>query len=232
MRDQLRPPPPRAILNELTTAREPARLLAHTRTLLRSAAHSRIVMTIPGVGATDRWMAPMRRYLSRLGHRPQGWGLGRNGTRPDDVYPRVAERVVRIAADTGESIDLVGWSIGGVIAREVARDHPDSVGRVFTLGTPVIDGPRYTRAGHRYGVERLDEISRIIAERETVPITTPITAFYSKRDGIVAWRACIDPFGNNVEHVEVSSSHLGLTVDPDVWTGVAQGLDRPSHGTD
>lgn len=221
---RLQPPPPAAILKELAVAREPARLLLRNRRLLRPAAESRIVMTIPGVGATDRWMTPLRGYLRKVGHRPQGWGLGRNGTRPDDVYPDVVARVGDIAERAGESVDIIGWSIGGVIAREVARDRPDLVRRVFTLGTPVVDGPRYTRAGHRYGRDRLDEISRLIAEREEVPITTPVTAIYSKRDGVVAWEACIDPFNNNVEHLEVSSSHLGLTVDPDVWSAIGERL--------
>lgn len=224
MTTSLRPPAPGAILRELATAREPARLLIGKRRLHRPTTDSRLVITIPGVGATDRWMAPIRRYLSSLGHRPQGWGLGRNGTRPDDVYPLVAERVRAIVAAGETTVDLLGWSIGGVVAREVARDHPDLVGRVFTLGTPVVDGPRFTRAGYRYSRERLSEISLLIAEREKVPITTPVTAIYSKRDGVVAWEACRDPFENNVEHVEVGSSHLGLTIDPDVWFAVATRL--------
>ena len=215
-------PTRRQARRELLAMREPFRLAASLRGLLaRRAAAPQPVVTVPGFGADDGSMAPLRRYLRRLGHQPEGWGLGRNNgeveTLRDELGARIADRTDRPV--------LIGWSLGGVIAREVARDLPDVVGGVVTYGTPLIGGPRYTRAAGVYPNERIDEIERLIIEREQVPITVAVTAIYSRNDGIVAWEACIDPYPNNIEHIEVRSSHLGMSLDPDVWRIVAERLD-------
>lgn len=95
---------------------------------------------------------------------------------------------------------LVGWSMGGVLSRETARRRPDLVAQVITFGTPVL-------GGHAFA-----------------PIRVPITAMWSRRDGVVSPRACIDDFSPNVVNVEVSSTHLGMGIDPDVWLEVARRL--------
>ena len=91
-------------------------------------------------------------------------------------------------------------------------------------GTPVVGGPRYTRVAGAYSPDRIRHIEALIEERERTPIGVPVTAIYSRKDGIVAWQACIDPYDNDVEHVEVRSSHVGMGLDPDVWHTVADRL--------
>ena len=85
---------------------------------------------------------------------------------------------------------LVGWSLGGFIAREYAREHPQHVRQVITLGSPVIGGPRYTATARWYASQGfdLDELEQAVAARYANPLTVPITAIYSRRDGVVAWR--------------------------------------------
>ncbi len=212
-----------------------------------------LVIVLPGFGATDRSTAPMRAFLNRRGFQAEGWGLGRNlagldlkGT-IDDVSPgwayppteqhngevgvplladRFAARVRQRHSELGRPVSLVGWSLGGYIAREAARELPDIVDRVVTLGSPVIGGPKYTAAAETFRKrgQDLDYIEHVIAEREVRPIRQPITAIVSPTDGVVAREAAIDRHSENVTHVEVDAAHLGLAFNPTVWRYVLGAL--------
>ena len=112
-----------------------------------------------------------------------------------------------------------------MIAREVARRHPEAVRRVVTYGTPVVGGAAYTSIARAYGSRAdvdAERVARSLAAE--VPIQVPLTVMFSKRDGVVAWQACLDHSSPLVEHVEVSSTHLGMGIDPDVWAIVADRL--------
>jgi thioesterase domain-containing protein len=97
------------------------------------------------------------------------------------------------------------------------------VRKVITLGTPVIGGPRYTATARRYRAQGhdLDELERAVRSRYATPLTVPVTAVYSKRDGVVAWQACIDQWSPHVNHVEVDATHVGLILSPRVLEIVA-----------
>ena len=219
-------PPPRTVIGELRAAREPIRLASRWSSLPRATMAPRTVITVPGIGTGDVSMAPLRSYLRRVGHFAQGWTLGRNSGDVKQLWPLLSDVIRDRARETATPVDLVGWSLGGVLAREVARDNPETVRSVTTYGTPVVGGPRFTTAAGLYSDDQLDEITQMIAEREQTPILPPVTAIYSKNDGVVAWRACVDPFDNEAEHVEVRSTHLGMGLDPDVWFAVADRLER------
>ena len=187
------------------------------------------VLVLPGFGADDRSTWLLRRYLSDIGYRPKGWGLGRNGGDVEQTLERLLGQVDRLAERRGGRISLVGWSLGGYLAREAARDRPASVRRVVTFGSPVIGGPKYTTAGSlaaRFDWD-LDEIERAVAQRKETPLRVPVTAIYSRRDGVVDWRACIDDEnGGPIEHHEVDATHLGLGFSPAVYRIVARTLAR------
>jgi pimeloyl-ACP methyl ester carboxylesterase len=183
-------------------------------------------MVLPGYGTGDGATAILRAYLSWLGHDVRPWGLGRNDGEVPALLPRVVARVAALAQETGRPVRLVGWSLGGYLAREASRDLPSAVDSVITLGAPVVGGPRYTlaaRAYRRRGVD-LDAIEAAVASREDVPLTRPVLALYSRRDGIVSWQACIDRRNAGVEHVEVETSHLGFVLSATVLLLVATRL--------
>lgn len=208
---------------------EPALLAINGWKLARQPRGTgRPVLVLPGFGAGDISTMPLRRYLRGLGHDARGWGLGQNQGDVGALVPIVFDRVLGMAERTGHPVPLVGWSLGGVIAREVAREAPQAVEQVITFGSPVVGGPKYTRVGDTYrarGVD-LDQIEARIAARDAVPITVPITAIYTKGDGVVAWRACIDHVSPHVDHVEVRTTHLGLGLHHEVFAVVAQRLGR------
>lgn len=187
---------------ELAGLVQPLRLVGRLPGLRRRSLRGRTpVVVLPGHRFGDGSTAPLRTYLGSLGHDVSGWGLGSNDRDARTmVAPMVAE-LERLAGDRpdGGPAALVGQSLGGYLAREVARARPDLVRRVVTLGSPLY-GPTSSRR-----------------------IEVPITAVWSERDAVVppGWAIDRDPA---VEHVEVGSTHFAMGVDPDVWQVVAERL--------
>ncbi|MFK7929351.1 MAG: esterase/lipase family protein [Myxococcota bacterium] len=185
------------------------------------------VLVIPGFRTSDHATVVVRRYLRALGYRVDGWGLGVNAGRIEQVLPIVAAQAEAMLNKTGIKPRLVGWSLGGVIAREVARDYPHVVDRVVTMGTPVIGGPKYTVAAGSFAEingEVLDAYVQRIEERLRRPLPVPVTAIFSRNDRVVAWRACRDPYHSDVDYVEVAATHAGLGFHPQVLLHVAAAL--------
>lgn len=185
------------------------------------------VLLIPGFGAGEEAMRPLGRAIERLGYRVYGWGQGRNlGMRP-----RLRDNLRRLMKDLYERhhgpVSLIGWSLGGVFARELARESPERVRRLFTLGSP-ING--YPIANDLAGQVRLMLSGKLLRPDEaafrlrSIPPPVPCTAFHSKVDGFVDWRACLEPFAANTENIEVRSSHIGLVYNLDVFRAIAQRL--------
>lgn len=193
------------------------------------AVQPRSVLLLPGYGTGPQSMRVMEAYLRRRGHNARDWGLGRNTGEAGKLRARLQPVVETVVAEAGDRVVLVGWSLGGYLAREYAREHPDQVRRVITLGSPVIGGPRYTATARRYAAQGhdLDELERAVASRYATPLSVPVTALYSKRDGIVAWRACIDQWSPEVRHVEVDETHLGLVLSPRTLEIVAREVEDP-----
>jgi len=192
------------------------------------ATEPRTVILLPGFGAGPRSMRLMQAFLRRRGHRARDWGLGRNTGDARRFRADLRRVVARSISERDEPVVLVGWSLGGYIAREYAREHPDEVRKVVTLGSPVIGGPRYTATAGWYRKQGhdLEEIERTIASRYATPLRVPVTAIYSRRDGIVAWQACIDKWSPRVRHIEVSETHVGLGFAPRVLAIVAEEIER------
>lgn len=177
------------------------------------------VAVFPGFAAGDLSTFVLRRHLHRAGYRVHRWRLGLNRGDVPTLIPKLISRTESLFDRYREQVALVGWSLGGVLAREVARERPDLVRCIVTLGSPVVGGPKYTRSAGFY--ERvlnkdLDEIERVVDERNQIPIRVPITAIYSRRDAVVQWKACIDHYNEHCRHIEVDATHLSLGFDPKI----------------
>ena len=184
------------------------------------------MLILPGYGGGDGSTAALKIYLKFLGYRARGWGLGRNRGSAADLMPKVLKRVSSLAHRSEQKVHLIGWSFGGYLARELARERADLIGQVITMGTPVIGGPKYTvvaRRFHRRGID-LEAMAAEIEMRNRVAITIPVLALYSRRDAVVAWQACIDANAQNVEHIEVRTTHFGFGFSPEVYKIIAQRL--------
>lgn len=233
--NKLAPPPRTRTLFEAFSWVEFPRLLLNSPDLLsQPRGNGGRVLVFPGFGAGDYSTAPLRQYLSYLGHSASGWQLGTNNGDVRNLLLALTQRVEAESRQLGEKVALVGWSLGGYLAREVARELPHAVSQVITMGSPVIGGPKYTlvaRAFQDRG-EDLDMIEQAVAYRERVPLRVPVTAIYSRLDGVVAWEACIDHKSDCVEHIEIRSSHIGLGFSPDVYRILADRLaaSRPAPG--
>jgi pimeloyl-ACP methyl ester carboxylesterase len=223
----IQPPGPRSLLAEGLAVLEGPRLLWQAPALARlPRGDGGPVLVLPGFGASDGSTALLRAYLGWLGYEARGWGMGVNRGQVPKLVPLVVELLARTHGAAQRRVRLIGWSLGGVLAREAARERPELVERVVTFGTPVVGGPKYTAvaATYRRQGHDLDAIEAAAAARDKVPLRVPVTAIYSRADGVVAWRACIDPTNRGVEHVEVGGTHVGLGFNPDVYRIVAERL--------
>jgi pimeloyl-ACP methyl ester carboxylesterase len=149
------------------------------------------------------------------------------------VVDRLIGRVDEVSQASRQPIALVGWSLGGFMAREAARERPAQISQVITLGSPVIGGPKYTLAAKAFNRRQydLDWVERVIADREERPTTVPITAVVSPSDGVVSYLAALDHHSPAVEHVRLDVAHLGLPYNGAVWSVIAKALQAMEFGS-
>lgn len=215
-------PSPALVLNEALVALDAARLVPRALSVVRRrrGVTPRDVMVVPGWLAADRSTTLLRAVLARDGHRVRGWERGANRGDIDANITATTAVVGRRAEAVGHPIDLIGWSLGGVVAREVAQRVPSAVRRIVTMGTP-LHGPAGTL---------FEPFFEPPGQRRTPP-PVPTTVIWSKRDGVVAWRAQLDHDNPWADHVEVTSRHLGMGLDPAVLRVVRDRVAASVGGT-
>jgi pimeloyl-ACP methyl ester carboxylesterase len=183
------------------------------------------VLVLPGLAASDLSTRPLRRFLKDQGFKPHGWKLGPNhGPRPG-VEDRMRSRLDELFARHGRKVSLVGWSLGGVFARELARRTPEQVRCVITLGSPFAGEPRASNAWKLYeraSGRKVEDWPDRLGMRRAPPV--PATAIFSRSDGIVAWQGCLEREGPTAENIEVEGSHCGLGHNPAVLYAIADRL--------
>jgi len=189
------------------------------------------VLVLPGFLASDYSTTVLRRFVGRLGYEVAGWNLGRNRGPTPGVLAGLPGQLAALAEQAGGKVSVIGWSLGGIYARELARRHPGQVRQAITLGSPfALTDERQSRAGAAYRrFEHLhapgrDDRREFLAE----PLAVPSTAVYSRQDGIVAWRACVAPESALHENVEVRCAHLGFGTDPATMWAIADRLAVPA----
>jgi pimeloyl-ACP methyl ester carboxylesterase len=189
------------------------------------------VIVFPGLSANDASTIPLRAYLDRLGYKASGWNQGFNLGPRDGVLERAKLQLLDMFAARGQKLSLVGWSLGGIYARELAKQMPDQIRGVITLGTPFAGSPRSTNAWRIYQLAR-GRASLHEANQYDLPAAppAPTTSVYSRSDGIVAWQASLqapDPDQPLTENIEVLASHIGLGLNPSAWWVIADRLAQP-----
>lgn len=222
----LRPPNALLLLLEARAPWEFGALLAARpwlRRLPRGDGHP--VMVFPGMGANDSTTVPLRKMLGSLGYATQAWGQGFNVGPREGVLERCAADVRALAERHGRPVSLIGWSLGGLYAREMAKQLPEHARCVITLGTPFTGHPRATNAWRVFEwlSGRPAHDSSLTAKlREPPPV--PTTSIYSRTDGIVAWQCSINPAGPRVENIEIHASHVGMGMNPLALYAIADRL--------
>jgi pimeloyl-ACP methyl ester carboxylesterase len=190
------------------------------------------VIVFPGLSASDATTIPLRRYLRSLGYAPRGWEQGFNFGPREGVLERTRDALQAACDASGDRVSLLGWSLGGVYARELAKEFPDRVRCVVTLGTPFAAHPKSTNAWRLYQLASGRDIERE-AQQYDLPAAPPVptTSIYSRTDGVVAWQGSVQrPDHERTENIEVFASHFGIGLNPSAWWAVADRLaQRPER---
>jgi pimeloyl-ACP methyl ester carboxylesterase len=185
------------------------------------------VLALPGFLASDLSMAPLRRYLTELGYDAHAWQMGRNLGGISRLREALRERLAAIHASTGRKVGLIGWSLGGVYARDLALHAPELVRYVVTLGSPFANDVRATNATKLYEMLSGETVGGDPELLEAIAgdLPMPATSIFSRADGVVNWRTCLLRPSATAENIEVYlASHVGLGVNPAVLWAVADRL--------
>src|ERR1700712_5294890 len=168
------------------------------------------VLVLPGLGAGDSSTGVLRRYLAEQGYAPQAWKLGGNFG-PRGKLETLRQRIVDLDREFGQKVSLVGWSLGGIYARELAKMQPHHVRSVITLGTGFTGNLKATNATRFYELVSGEKVGTTPFHRQLGGNPeVPTTSIYSRTDGIVAWRTSLLEEGPLAENIEVRASHLGM----------------------
>jgi len=226
--ESIGPPPLSLFVREQGRAALELARLGSRKKVLASAPRGdgHPVLVLPGLLAGDLSTLPLRRFLLSISYDARGWDLGLNLGPTDSLRSRLDALLTKLRGEQGHRVSLVGWSLGGIYARELARAHPDAVRCVITMGTPFRDISA-THAARlvpiRPGGRPLHEAHDLRAQLRT-PVPVPTTSIYSRSDGIVHWQSCLEAEGPERENVEVECSHTGMGFHAEVLSVVADRL--------
>jgi pimeloyl-ACP methyl ester carboxylesterase len=200
------------------------------RQLPRGDGHP--VLVFPGLGANDVSTLPLRQLLAALGYVPKPWNFGFNLGPRAGVLRGCVEHVRELSEQHGRPVSLVGWSLGGIYAREVAKQQPDAVRCVVTLGTPFAGPSRANNAWRFYEWVSRQKVDADHALRDQIHVapTVPTTSIYSRSDGVVAWPCSLNEAAPRAENIEVVASHTGLGVNPLALLALGDRLAQDPQG--
>jgi pimeloyl-ACP methyl ester carboxylesterase len=184
------------------------------------------VLVLPGLIASDVSTRPLRAFLRNRGYVVKGWGQGRNLGLRSGVQQAMTDLLEEMNDTHGRKVSLIGWSLGGLYARQLAKMMPQRVRSVITLGSPFAAGPHSTNAWRVYEMasgRRADEEDARFGGALSMP-PVPTTAIFSRTDGICAWQGCMEKSSAQAESIEVESSHCGMGHHPAAVYAVADRL--------
>ena len=185
------------------------------------------VVVVPGMGSSDLSTRSLRTFLRSTGLNTYGWEQGRNHGNLSKMLLPLEEHISSLA-QKNEPVILIGWSLGGILSREIARRVPQHVKAVCCLGTPIVGGAQHTIYASWYKRKGFDlaEIAQKFEQRERVPLSMPSHVIYSKNDAIVHWEACLDPYNSHTTQKEVTVPHFSLGFSIEVYQEIARWLEE------
>ncbi|MEM7360417.1 MAG: alpha/beta hydrolase [Pseudomonadota bacterium] len=184
------------------------------------------VLVLPGFMASDVSTAPLRGLLADLGYKTYGWGLGRNIIVDRHREADLQQLLRAIHEKHGQKVSVIGWSLGGLFAREIAKVHPECVRTVITLGSPISGQPKHSNVNRLFGFFNRARSAEHTERRKELNQAPPVptTSIFSKSDGIVAWEGSLQHDGAELENIRVPASHIGMGANPLVMYVIAERL--------
>lgn len=186
------------------------------------------VMVFPGYLSSEKSTLVLRQFLEKQGYDVYDWGLGRNVGKIE-YLEILLEKIEEINIKTGKTISLIGWSLGGIFARQLSKERPDIVRQIITLGSPFSGLAEPNNISWVYRIlnsgKKVSDINQEFLKNVPLQALVPTTAVFSKEDGVVSWKHCIEkdlgPFHQNIQ---VRGSHIGLGVNPSVFSIITDRL--------
>lgn len=189
------------------------------------------VVVVPGMWTSDAYTKPLRSSLGLTGLDVHGWKLGKNTGDIKKLVPLLIDKITTLSKQSGP-VTMIGWSLGGILSREVARAIPEHVKAVCCIGSPIVGGPKHTiYAGYynRLGFD-MDTVAKRAEQRELVPLSVPCHAIYSKNDGVVHWEASMDKYNAHTTHTEVQTPHFSMGYSVEVYREIVRWLGEVYDG--
>jgi hypothetical protein len=195
------------------------------------------VLVLPGILNNDVMTAPLRGFIEELGYKTYAWDGGLNIGFSKNTAKHLADRLNKIYRDTGKKVALVGHSLGGIYARELAREFPEKVSKVITMGSAFgVDNelraitPALRLVFHASALNNPAATDQAIIKRSLIPPPVPTTSIFSRADGLVDWHACLNPKARRAENIEVQGGHVGVFMNPGALLALADRLAEPVNG--
>jgi pimeloyl-ACP methyl ester carboxylesterase len=190
------------------------------------ARHPQTVMILPGFATHPMRMRYLARQLEAAGHRVKRWGLGFNWGPDAQRFALLEERLLNLHARHGQKVVLVGWSLGGLFARELAKRQPSSVAKVISMGSPFSGSPRANNAWRAYQFITGHSVDAPPIEAE-LSVKPPVetVALWSANDAVIAPRCAAGRPGERDRAIALRCTHLGFTYDPKVIATLLRELD-------
>jgi pimeloyl-ACP methyl ester carboxylesterase len=221
-----RSPSLRFLVGELGELAEPLRRALHPPLAVPPAKTGRVVVLLPGFGTSPWRMRYMARQLERAGHEAKRWGMGFNFGVSPELFDKLSDRILAVHERYGQPVVLLGWSLGGVFARELAKRHPHAVAKVITMGSPFSGSPYDNNAWRIYHLVTGHPVDAPPVEAnltEKPPVET--VAIWSPRDGIVSPRASRGQPGERDREIALRCTHVGFPNSPECIRAVLDELD-------
>lgn len=216
----------RLFLAEAASVAEPVLRRLRPPLRLEQAATPRVVIILPGFGTNPKRMRYMARKLESAGHTVKQWGMGYNLGPSAENFELLGQRLCEVSARYEQQVVLVGWSLGGIFAREIAKRHPDCVAKVITMGSPFSHSPYANNMWRTYELITGHPVDSPPVEAEIAakpPVET--VALWSPRDGIISARSACGQPGERDRAIALRCSHMGFSNSPECIRAVARELE-------